>query len=162
MQDLLTPLARLLGLEFEELKARIERNAIAYAMIAVLLVLALVFVLVGVNVALSQWLGPIAGPLVLAVICLVAAGIVLLVLNMQRAAEARKLAERRKAEERAALATSVAIAAVPALMRSGLVRKFGLPLGGALAAAYLLSKPGGYRDEPSAEGEAGDKASSKD
>ena len=56
---------------------------------------------------------------------------------------AHREAQRRHSAEKTALVTTAAITAVPMLLKSPLMRQVGLPVGGALAALYLLSKPGG-------------------
>lgn len=53
---------------------------------------------------------------------------------------ARRKAERRRSAETTALVTTAAAAALPVLLKSPLVRSVGLPLGGALAALFLLTR----------------------
>ena len=56
----------------------------------------------------------------------------------------RKAAEKRHAQEKTALVTTAALTALPILLQSSLMRKVGIPVGGALAAAFLLSKSNGH------------------
>ena len=48
---------------------------------------------------------------------------------------------------RTALITTAAISAVPLLLKSPLMKRLGLPLGGTLAAAYLLTRPTGHHHD---------------
>ena len=137
---LLLPLASLLGIEFDELADRIKRNALAYGAVAALLVIALVFLLV----ALSNWLsvlwGPVLGPLALAGFALLLALIVYGSIAITHRAEKRRSHQRQATAQRTALVTTAAASALPLLLRSRLLRKVGLPLGGVLAAVFLLSR----------------------
>jgi hypothetical protein len=58
----------------------------------------------------------------------------------------RREAERKRSAETTALVTSAAISAVPILLKSGLMKKVGIPVGGALAAAYLLSRNNSHHE----------------
>jgi hypothetical protein len=135
----LATLASLLGLELEVLVARLRRNAIAWSIVGALVVIALVFLLAALNAALTTLMGPVWAPLAIAGGALLAALGIYLVLRSADAAAARRETERRKAE-RTALTTSAILTALPMAMRLGIVRKLGLPVGGALAAAYLLAR----------------------
>lgn len=143
----LLPLASLLGLEVEELKGRLQRQAIAWGTISGLCLIAGVFMLVALNSAATTWLGPIWGPLSIAGGALLIALVVVAGLRITAALAAREKAERRQAVERSALVTGAAITGLPMLLRSPLMRRIGLPVGGALAALYLLRKPGGYKPD---------------
>ena len=57
---------------------------------------------------------------------------------------AHREAQRRHSAEKTALVTTAAITAVPMLLKSPIMKNIGIPVGGALAALYLLSKPGGH------------------
>ena len=56
------------------------------------------------------------------------------------AREHRRETERQRSSETTALVTTAAIAALPTLLKSPLVRTIGIPLGGALAALFILSR----------------------
>jgi hypothetical protein len=137
----LTTLASLVGLEVEELVARLRRNAVAWSMVGGLCVIALVFLLIALHAGLTKVLGPIWAPAAIAGGALLIALFIYGALRLTDAAAARREAERRKAAERTALATSAILTALPMAMRLGVVRKLGLPLGGALA-AYLIFRSG--------------------
>jgi hypothetical protein len=137
---LLLPLASLLGLEAEDLLDRIRQNAIAWAAVALLLLIAAAFLLVAANVALGDWLGPVLAPLMIAGVALLLALLIYLVLRLRRSLTRRRDAKRRHAAERTAMMTTAAITAVPMLIKSPLLRTIGIPIGGALAAAYFLAR----------------------
>lgn len=144
MLSLLAPLASLLGNEVNSLRERLQRRAIVYGVMGVFLLFFVVFLLVAANSGLSLWVGPIVAPLIIAGTALAIAFIALLVGYMQEAAARRREAEEQQRAQTAALLTSVATTAVPLLFRSAFIRRVGVPAGGALLAAYLLSR--GSRD----------------
>jgi hypothetical protein len=141
MLALLAPLASLLGVEVQTLVSRYKREVIVWAIVGGFLTVGTVFLLVAANNGLTLAYGPVVAPLMLAGAALFAGLIVYLVARFRAAADARMVADRRHSAETTALVTSAAITAVPLLVRSGLLKKVGLPLGGALAAAYLLTRP---------------------
>ncbi len=143
----LMPLASLLGLEVEELKGRLQRQAIAWGVISGLCLIAAVSLLVALNTAATVWLGPLWGPLAIAGGALLLALFVIAGLRIAAAIAARQKAERRQAVERSALVTSAALTGLPLLLKSPLMKRIGLPVGGAIAALYLLRKPGGYKPD---------------
>lgn len=140
---LLLPLASLLGLEAEDLLERLRQNVIAWAAIGLLLVIAVAFLLVAANVALADWLGPVLAPIAIAGVALSIALVIYLVMHLRRVRRRRHDVERRHSAERTAMITTAAMTAVPLLIKSPLLRNFGIPIGGALAAAYFLTRPGG-------------------
>ncbi len=142
MLALLAPLASWLGLEVEELVARARRDAAIYAAIALLLATGAVFLLVAANAGLALVVGPVYAPLIIGGSFLLIAAITALVMKLRHDAEARRRAERQREQDRTALVTTAIITSLPVLLRSGLMKKLGLPVGGALAAAYLLTRPG--------------------
>jgi len=144
MQFLL-PIASLLGIEVEELVERFKQNAMAFSAVAIFVVIGAVFLLVALNAWLTTLWGPILAPLAIAGGALLIALVVYAVQAMNEAAAKRRELERERASEKTALVTTAAITALPLLLKSDLMRKVGIPLGGALAAAYLLSKPTGSR-----------------
>lgn len=145
MQFLL-PLASILGLEVDDLVGRLKKNAIGWLAVALFGVIGLAFALMAVgNAAILAW-GPIVGPLVVALAAILVAVAIWATMAATQAVARRKAAERRHAQEKTALVTTAALTALPLVLQSPLMRKVGIPVGGALAAAFLLSKSGGHRD----------------
>jgi hypothetical protein len=145
--NLLLPLASLLGFEVEDMVDRFKQNAIAWLAIAFFALIGVIFLLVALNTAMVDWIGPIWGPLVIGGGALIVALATYLGITITASIVAKRQAERRHSAEKTALVTTAAITALPMLMRSSLMKQVGLPIGGALAALYLLSKPGGHRDD---------------
>ncbi|MEO6395538.1 MAG: hypothetical protein ABIO40_06470 [Devosia sp.] len=147
MLALLAPLASLLGIETEALMARLRRQAIVWTVVGIFLVVAVCFFLAAATAALSLQFGPVVAPLMLGGAALVIALLIYLVFEL-RASHARRVREeKRDSNERTALLTTAAISAVPLLLKSPLLRKIGLPLGGTLAAAYLLTRSSAVSDD---------------
>lgn len=140
MLALLAPLASWLGLEVTDLVSRMRREAAAYAAIAVFALIGVIFLLVSANAGLATLVGPVLAPLILGGGFLVVAGITALVLKLRHDAEARRRAEKQRSEDRTALVTTAIVTSLPVLLKSGLMKRLGLPVGGALAAAYLLTR----------------------
>jgi uncharacterized oligopeptide transporter (OPT) family protein len=139
---LLYPLASLLGIEAGEIVERLKKNAILWGVIALFGLVAFAFLLVAANAALAEWVGPIWAPLIIAGVAALVALVVYIVSRVTAEIAHQKEVQRRHAAEKTALVTTAAITAVPLLMKSPLMKQVGLPLGGALAALYLLSKSG--------------------
>ena len=144
---LLLSLASFLGIEVESLTARLKRNAVALVAIGGFALIGVIFLLVTLQTAMVGWLGPVWGPLVIAGGALLIALGIFTGLQITRSIAARQSTERRQSAEKTALVTTAALTAVPMLLRSPLMKSIGIPVGGALAALYLLSKPGGHRDD---------------
>ena len=144
--NLLLTLASLLGIEIEVLKERIKKDVTAWFVAASFGVIAAVFLLVALHSWLVTLVGPVWAPLAIAGGALLIALIAFLVMRFADAAEHRRSLERKHNVDRTALVTTAAIAAFPLAMNSDLMKKVGLPIGGALAAAYLLRKPGRHHD----------------
>ena len=142
MLALLAPLASLLGMDLDALRQRIQSQAVVYGIVGVFLLICVSFLLVATNSALSLWVGPVIAPLIVAGVALVLALVALLVGQMQQAAAARRAAEDRHSAETMALITSAAVTAAPLILKSSLLREVGIPAGGALLAAYLLTRRG--------------------
>jgi len=143
MQFLL-PLASILGIEVDELMDRVKKNAIAWSAVALFALISLAFILVAVaNAATLAW-GPIVGPLVIGLVAMVIAVALWATMAIIEGIARRKALEKRHAQEKTALVTTAALTALPLLLQSSLMRKIGIPVGGALAAAFLLSKSGGH------------------
>lgn len=143
MQFLL-PLASILGIEVEELVGRAKKNAIAWAAMALFALIGLAFILIALNNAATLAWGPIVGPLVIALVAVFIALAIWATVSIIEGMARRRALEKRHAQEKTALATTAALTALPLVLQSSLMRKIGIPVGGALAAAFLLSKSGGH------------------
>lgn len=137
-------LFKLLGLELEDLGGALRRDAFFAGALVVLLAIALVFGLVALHLGLSALWGPIISALVIALGALVIALVLYGIKAAGDRARARRAAAARLAAERNALVSSAAIGLLPVIAETPVLRKAALPLGGALAAAWLLfrHKPG--------------------
>lgn len=144
---LLLPLASLLGIEVEDLLDRFKQNAIAWLAMAFFALVGVVFLLVALHTGMVGWLGPIWGPLAIAGGALVVALAIFIGVKIAANIAAHREAQRRHSAEKTALVTTAALTAVPMLLKMPIMKQIGLPVGGALAALYLLSKPGGHRDD---------------
>lgn len=143
MQFLL-PLASILGIEVDELIDRVKKNAIAWSAVALFALVGLAFILVAIaNAATLTW-GPIVGPLVIALGAIIIALGIWITMAVIEGIAKRKALEKRHAQEKTALVTTAALTALPIVLQSPLMRKVGIPVGGALAAAFLLSKSNGH------------------
>jgi len=142
MMHLLLPLASILGIETDELIDRLRKNAIAWGAIGMFGLIGLAFLLVAAHTALADWIGPIWAPLLMAGVSIAIAIAIYVILRIIEDIANRREAQRRHSAETTALVTTAAITALPMVMKSPLMRNVGLPVGGVLAALYLLSKPG--------------------
>jgi uncharacterized integral membrane protein len=139
--NLLVPLASLLGLETDALIDKLKESAVAWSAIVFFALVGIVFLLIAANTGLTFWVGPIWAPLIIAGVALLVALIVFLVAGQRRNALRRRAAEEKRSHESTALLTTAAITALPLILKSPLMKSVGIPIGGALAAAYLLSRP---------------------
>lgn len=152
MLNLLSPLASLLGIEIGESVSRLKQNGMLWGAIALFAAVAFVFLLMAANAAITQSVGPVWAPLILAAGAAVIALAIYVVSRITASIQHKQEVERRRSAETTALVTTAAVTAVPILLRSPLMKRVGLPLGGAIAAAFMLSKTG-HRP---AEKDAGD------
>ena len=143
--NLLQPLASLLGIELEELVERMKKDAAAWSAVAVFVAIGVVFLLMALHTWLVLLIGPIWAPLAIAGGALLIALLIFAAMRITDAVAERQQTERKHSAERTALVTTAAIAALPMVMDSDLMKKVGLPIGGALAAAFLLSRSSGNR-----------------
>jgi len=111
--------------------------AIAWSAVALFALIGIAFILVAVNNAAMLAWGPIVGPLVVALVAIVIAVGIWAVMAIIEGIAKRKALERRHSQEKTALVTTAALTALPILLQSSLMRKVGIPVGGALAAAFL-------------------------
>ncbi|MGV3490309.1 MAG: hypothetical protein ACO1OG_03220 [Devosia sp.] len=145
---LLALAASVLGVEVDELLEHLKKNAMAWSAVALFALIGVVFLLVALNAWFTALWGPIIAPLVIGAGALVVALAVWAAIAITDSIAKRRAAQRRNSAERTALVTTAALTAVPLLLKSDLMKKIGIPVGGALAAAFLLSKSG-----PATEGE---------
>lgn len=136
------PLASLLGIEAGQLAERLKRGALFYGMVAAFGVVALVFLLVALNAWLTTLWGPILAPLAIGVGAIVIGVATYFAMRIAAGATERRVLANKHKLERTALMTTAAVSVLPLLLKSGLMRNVGLPIGGALAALYLLRLPG--------------------
>ena len=139
---LLALAASVLGIEVDELLEHVKKNAMAWSAVALFALIALVFCLVALNVWFTLMWGPIIAPLLIAAGALVIALGIYAAIAIADSIAKKQAAQRRNAAEKTALVTTAALTALPLVLKSDLMKKVGIPIGGALAAAYLLAKPG--------------------
>jgi hypothetical protein len=125
---ILSLLGRLVGVEVETLVQRVRESAVAFAAIGLFALICVTFLLVALYTALTQWVGPIWSPLIIAGGALVIAIILFVALQIQEAALKRRAEERRREAESTALIASAALSALPELLASPAVRDVGLPI----------------------------------
>jgi uncharacterized integral membrane protein len=140
MLGLLYPIASLLGIEAGELIERAKKNGMLWAAIALFGAIALVFLLVAANTALTLWVGEIWAPLIIGGAAAVIAAAIYIVSRVTAEIAHRREVQRRRSAETTALVTTATVTAIPLLLKSPLMKTIGLPLGGALAALFVLSK----------------------
>ena len=142
MLGLLSPLDSFVGMEAGGLAKRVKAGALLWASIALFAAIALVFALVALHTATVAWLGELWAPLAIAGGAALVAGAIYLTARITSEIAHRRAARKRRSSERTALVTTAAVTALPVLMKSPLMKTIGLPLGGALAAAFLLTRSG--------------------
>ncbi|MBL8597075.1 MAG: hypothetical protein JNL14_04990 [Devosia sp.] len=144
MLALLGPLGALLGLEAASLTERLKRQAALWGTLGVLGLIAISFILVAINNALTLALGPIVAPLVIAGAALLVGLVVYAVFHFRATVEAHNDAEKKHRAEMTALITTAAITAVPLILP--MLKRVGVPAGGAAAAIYSLLQSKALRD----------------
>jgi len=148
MLTLLMPLASLFGIEAGQLTERLKRGAVFYGTVAAFGLVGAVFLLVSLNAWLTTLWGPVLAPLAIGVGGLVLAVAIYIGMRIAASATERRILSQKHRFERTALVTTAAVSALPLLLKSGLMRNVGLPIGGALAALYLLRLPRKHSDNP--------------
>jgi uncharacterized membrane protein YciS (DUF1049 family) len=146
--NFLFPLASLLGLEVGQLGDKLKRGAVLYGIVSLLAFVGLVFLLAALNAWLTTFWGPVIAPLAIGLGGLVLAGLAYLVMRVTSSVTERRIVSQKHRLERTALVSTAAVTALPLLLKSGLMRNVGLPIGGALAALYLLRLPRAQSDRP--------------
>jgi len=141
----LMPLAALLGFEVEAITDRVKRTILLNGLMALFGLVGAIFLLVAAYVALADWLSPLYAALIIAGVFLLAA-LSVYVSNQIAAGRAKREAlTKKRSNETSAFVTTAAITALPALLKSPMVRRFGLPA--AALAAFLLVRNGGDRSD---------------
>ena len=144
---LLALAASVLGIEIDELLEHFKRNAMAWSAVAFFALIGIAFLLVALHAWFALLWGPIVAPLAIAGGAIVITIVIWAAIVISDGIARRRATERRNAAEKTALVTTAALTALPLMLKSDLMRKIGIPVGGALAAAYLLAKPTGRREE---------------
>lgn len=142
MLAILSPVLSLFGIEVATLTDSVKRHAMFWGLIGAFGLVCLTFILVAINSALTNVVGPVIAPLIIAAVAGVVAIILMLVLHVQDLAAARREEERKRMAQSSTLLSTAIIAAIPTLLRSPLLREIGLPAGAAIASALLLRKGG--------------------
>lgn len=133
---LFAPLAALLGLEASSLMARAKSAAILYMLMAVSVITAIGFLVAAGYMVLADQLSPVIAALVCAgIFLLLALAVYLGSLIGQRRRE-KEVVEKRRGSETGALLTTAAVTALPMLLRSPMLLRFGIPA--AIAALFVL------------------------
>ena len=141
----LMPLAALLGFEVEAITDRVKRTILLNGLMALFGLVGAIFLLVAAYLALADWLSPLYAALIIAGVFLLAA-LSVYVSNQIAAGRAKREAlTKKRSNETSAFVTTAALTALPALLKSPLVRRFGLPA--AALAAFLLVRNGGDRSD---------------
>lgn len=143
---LLALAASVLGIEVDELLEHFKRNAMAWSAVALFSLIGCAFLLVALNAWLTFLWGPIVAPLAIGGAATVIAVAIWAALTISDNIARRRAAQRRNSAEKTALVTTAALTALPLVLKSDIMRKVGIPVGGALAAAFLLAKPTGSRN----------------
>jgi hypothetical protein len=139
---LLALAASVFGIEVDGLLDHFKKNVTAWLAVAVFALIGLAFLLVALNAWFTAMWGPVVAPLIIGAGSVVVASGIYAAIAITDSIAKRHAAQRRNAAEKTALVTTAALTALPLVLKSDLMRKVGIPIGGALAAAFLLSKPG--------------------
>ena len=141
----LMPLAALLGFEVEAITDRVKRTILLNGLMALFGLVGAIFLLVAAYLALADWLSPLYAALIIAGVFLLAA-LSVYVSNQIAAGRAKREAlTKKRSTETSAFVTTAALTALPALLKSPLVRRFGLPA--AALAAFLVVRNGGDKSD---------------
>lgn len=141
--NLFTPLAALLGIEAESIVARTKAAVVVYATIAVFCILAVSFLIAAAYIALAAAIGPLYASLAFAGVFAALALAVYVGALIAQGRRRKEMAQRRKSSEAGAFVTTAALTALPAIIRSPLLVRLGLP---AAAVAALMIVRGGRDD----------------
>ncbi|WEK05081.1 MAG: hypothetical protein P0Y65_02170 [Candidatus Devosia phytovorans] len=142
--NLLVPLAGLLGIEIEHITERVRNAIILNVVIAVFALLGVGFLLSAGFIAVAAELGSLYAALIFGGVFLFLALAVYLGSLIGKGQHKRAVAEKRRSSETSAFMTTAAVTALPVLLKSPLVRKFGIPA--AAIAAFMLARSGDKSD----------------
>lgn len=142
---LLAPLAALLGIEVQSVTERIRNTLIVNGLMIALAVAGVSFLVAAAFFALADLYGPIYAALIFAGIFLVLALAIFIGTRIGDGRRRRDIAERRRSTEASAFATTAALTALPAILKSPMGRTIALPA--AAIAAYLLIRRGSDNTE---------------
>lgn len=137
MFAVLGPLLSLLGFEAKTITAQVRRQAIVWGLIGLFGFVFFCFLLVAANSGLTLVVGAVIAPLIIAIAAAVIALIVYLVFQIQNGIAEKRRAERERGAEATAVITTALLTAAPSVLRSPLLRKYGVPAGLAIAAVLL-------------------------
>lgn len=143
--NLLGPLAALLGIEIESITERVRNAIILNAAMIVFGLIGAIFLIVAGFLAIAEQLGGIYAALIVGGGFLVLALAVYLGSLIGKGRTKRTVVEKRRSNETSAFVTTAAITALPVLLKSPLVRRFGLPA--AALAAFLLVRGGSDKSD---------------
>lgn len=142
---LLMPLASLLGIEVEGAIDRLRAMAILYGFIALFAALGLGFLIAAGYIAVAAHLGSLNTALLFGGTALALALVLLVGARIGEGRRRRRRKERQKASQTGALLTTAAATALPALLRSPLFVRLGIPA--AAIAAFALLHDSGQDDD---------------
>lgn len=131
--------------ELERVLVRLRKNAVWIGIIAFLLLTAFVAFVVAADLALATLLGPIYAPLVIGGIALFIALVAWLGVSIANTRRRRLEQQKHRRNEISAALASAALSGLPELLKSPVVRKFGIPAG--VLALIVLLGLGDRRDD---------------
>ena len=129
-------IAGLLGIDIAATVHRIRESLIGLIVIGLFGIIFLVFGLIAASTALTEQVGPIWSPLIIAGVSVLIAIIVAIALSLQGRGRRRRVAPAMREPDNTALIASAALTALPDLLSSPAVRRVGVPL--ALYGGFLL------------------------
>jgi hypothetical protein len=135
--SLLGPLAAILGIEAESIIARTRAMMIAYVLMGLFAIVGIGFLLGAGYMALADVLSPIIAALIFGGVFLLLALAVYLGTMVGEGKRRKVAAERRRSNEAGAFLTTAALTAIPAVMRSPLIVRLGLPAAAIAAFAFM-------------------------
>lgn len=140
-------IAQIAAGETAKIVQRMKRAALAYAVAGLLLFLALIFALIAVYVWMAVKYGPISAAMVFTAVFAVLGVVVIVGHRVTSRVQARRAARRRSVDAKA-IATTAAVAAIPALLaRKGTGIALLVPLLGAVGYLIYQENRGGRRPE---------------
>lgn len=145
---LIAALGALFGLEASTLLERIRQSSMLYASIGAFALVGAVFLLIALHAWLALLWGPVFAPLAIGGAGIVIAALIWGVAALMRDRKVVREREKQRASEATALMTTAAVSALPLLMKSTALRKYGIPAAGAAAVLWFL-----FRDK---DDDAGD------